>query len=282
MINGPMAEAQNDFATLEDVDHGTFVRFIEWAHKGYYAAADCTILAESHVPETTGSCTDSERVIDSDRDSPPEGHSEPAPAECQEPEGAVVAADLNVSSWAEYGGSASRSKKKKFKVGLLNAYPPSRPTTREDLIQEFISRRPVERKTAIAIPPPRKNQNSNEVYSEVFLSHARLYVFAEKYDIEPLRMLALDELHATLVVATYTLYAERTGDIVELLRYVYANTGEPREGVEDMRTLMTLYLGQAMDKLMKDPNFAKLMVEDRGDLPPLLGDFMKMVAKRIS
>lgn len=41
---------------------------------------------------------------------------------------------------------------------------------------------------------PRPNRNSNKCYKEVFLSHARLYTLAEKYGVEPLRMLVLHKL----------------------------------------------------------------------------------------
>lgn len=39
--------------------------------------------------------------------------------------------------------------------------------------------------TTLKTTPPRSNEGPLEDYSEVFLSHARVYVFADKYDIEP-------------------------------------------------------------------------------------------------
>ena len=42
MINGPMSEAQKGCATLQDVDRGTFIRFIQWAYTGQYFAAEFT------------------------------------------------------------------------------------------------------------------------------------------------------------------------------------------------------------------------------------------------
>ncbi len=102
------------------------------------------------------------------------------------------------------------------------------------------------------------------------------FVFADKYQIDSLKLLALEELQITL--AKFTLYSERTGDIVELLRYIYANSGESVPGVEDLRTLTTHYVGYEMDMLMRDENFKALMIEDGG---PLLRDFMGMVRKRI-
>lgn len=92
-------------------------------------------------------------------------------------------------------------------------------------------------------------------------------------------MLALDELHATLAI--FTLYPERTGDIIDLLQYVYANTQPrgPREGVEDMRTLMTEYVGFEMDVLLENYDFRCIVIENGGDL---LADFITMVGRRIS
>ena len=92
-----------------------------------------------------------------------------------------------------------------------------------------------------------------------------------------MKTLALEELHETL--ATYTLYRGRTGDILALLRYVYANTGQSARGGEDLRMLLRDYLGYKMSDLMKDGQFKVLIVEDGG---PLLEDFIKMVAKRIN
>ena len=39
MVHGPMAEAQQGFAILEDVDQGTFLRFVEWLYHGFYHPA---------------------------------------------------------------------------------------------------------------------------------------------------------------------------------------------------------------------------------------------------
>lgn len=92
---------------------------------------------------------------------------------------------------------------------------------RQELKASFIRHEHTVRQGIISLPPARANRGANEDYTEVFLSHARLYVFADKYDIQPLKTLALEELHDKL--ATYTLYRGRTGDILALLRYVYAS-----------------------------------------------------------
>lgn len=256
-----MAEAQERVATLKEVDRDTFVRFIEWAHKGYYTAAEFTTVVEDgsdsaglrtegeHVAENAVLGTNILAVEDDDQifldtDIPPD------PV-------------IEENNWlGGFGGSSSR-KGKKSKKG-----PPS-------LRDSFKSRK---RKSAIKSPPlPRENKSPAEDYSGVFLSHARLYVFAEQYDIQDLKIFALDELHATL--AEYNLYTERTSDIIDLLRYVYSNTSEQGEDVEDLRTLMKQFMGREMDTLTFDKDFRKLMSDDEG---ALLSDYMTMVGKRIS
>ncbi|CAF9930212.1 MAG: hypothetical protein ALECFALPRED_004550 [Alectoria fallacina] len=76
-----------------------------------------------------------------------------------------------------------------------------------------------------------------ENYTEVFLSHARLYVFAEKYDIQPLKKLSRQKLQHTLAI--YTLYPERVGDITTLLKW------------DCIRTMLAHYVGTEMDTLVK-------------------------------
>ena len=278
-----MAEAQKGFATLKDVDHGTFVRFIEWAHKGHYTAAEFS-TAEIESPRTSRS-QDHPEVVPAPQEEDtaeavPASEDDWAPAVPAEPE-------PEASAWPPPAWHQPVPSYRKDKKGRRKDLGTMAQGIKERLREAFISRtyNYTVRQAVVETPSPRPNENPVEDFTDVFLSHAQLYVFAEKYDIQSLRVLALEKLHVTL--ANYTLYLVRTGDIIALLRYVYANTGKPREGVEDMRTLMTQYVCYEMDVLMEDPEFRNLMIEDRGDLTieergDLLGDFMKMIAKRIS
>ena len=279
MINGYMSEAQEGFAVIKDVDEGTFVRFIQWAYNRYYEAGKFKI--DSSRPD---SALPKERMA-----------GEPCPEELapagldtmEEPVMEELVME-DVSSWREasveypYGwpnppshGKFGR-KGKRGSFGRTHDNNGASSPSRQRLKESFINRQPTVRQQAISICPSRPNQAANEDYTEVFLSHARVYVFAEEYDIQTLKALALDELHGTL--QNFSLYPERTGDIIALLRYVYANTGEPVDGVEDMRTVLQQYVGFEMDDLMKDKGFEDLMMEDGG---ALLGDFLKMVKQRL-
>ncbi|KAL8858394.1 MAG: hypothetical protein Q9178_005075 [Gyalolechia marmorata] len=261
MMNGDMSEAQKGYAVLEDVDEGTFGRFTEWAYEGYYTSGEVILrsldnptperIVEEEAPEPTGELL------------PPDDEPLPPPE--------VMPID------SEYGwgfGQPSLGKKSKKKHGKGD--DSTIVTSRTQLKESFIRRKATVRRDSISVPPPHPNQGPEEDYTGVFLSHAQLYVFAEKYDIQTLRTLALENLQN--ILAIFTLYEERTGDIISLLRYIYANTSEPIDGIEDLRTLLTHYVGYEMDTLMKDEDFRDLMITDGG---ALLGDFMKMVMKRI-
>ncbi|KAA6407795.1 MAG: hypothetical protein FRX48_08146 [Lasallia pustulata] len=263
MINGRMAEAQNGFAVLEDVDKGTFERFVEWAYKGYYTAGNYDLKA-SVPPSPVLSIKEEGNATEGMREAT--GWSEEVPP-LEAPTEEVFFVERRPDSDSPFFGVRGTFKKdkksKKAKTG-------------QELKERFLCREYTVRRDAISIPPTRANRRENEDYTEVFLSHARLYVFAEKYDIQPLKTLALEELHSTLAI--YTLYSGRTGDIIALLRYIYANTGVSTRGGDTLRTLLRDYVGCEMSILMKDGEFKDLMIEDGG---PLLEDFMKMVAKRI-
>ena len=252
MINGHLIEAQQGFAVLKEVDKGTFTRFAQWAYKGYYSAAE-------HEDKPDKESTRDEEGRDAEE---------------------MFASGLAYIDWTPSTDSSFSDQDNQFRKKQASddaaVSAPLMQSTRRGLKEAFISRKFTIRQNSISIPPPRANRNSTEDYTSVFLSHARLYVFADYYDIQPLKFLALEELQLTL--ASYTLYPERTGDIIALVRYSYANTCEPMAGVEDLRTMLIAYMSYEVDTLMKDTAFKDLMVEDGG---ALLGDFIKIMEKRI-
>ncbi|KAL8760305.1 MAG: hypothetical protein Q9199_000087 [Rusavskia elegans] len=278
MMNGDMSEAQKGYAVLKEVDEDTFGRFAEWANKGYYTPGEVVTWLDHTSLERSiaegGECKKRMKSI-----------SEPA-EELEESESPVNPATPveRAPPLPRYFAQRAFREPHTFNyrtiaspVSSIRESPNRNSPSRSQLKESFIHRKAVVRQESISIPPPPPNQGPDEEYTDVFLSHAQLYVFAEKYDIQTLKMLALENLQTTLAI--FTLYEARTGDIIALLRYVYANTGEPIDGVEELRTLLTHYMGYEMDTLMKDEEFRDLMVADGG---PLLGDYMKMVMKRIS
>jgi hypothetical protein len=109
-----------------------------------------------------------------------------------------------------------------------------------------------------------------EDYTNIFLSHARLYVFAECYGITGLMELSLNELHSTLV--TFTLHDERVNDIVALVSYCYENLVP-----ESLREIVALYAACKVEKLWPSEEFQAL-VETHGELSrSLIGSMVKVV-----
>ncbi|KAF3917097.1 hypothetical protein ABW20_dc0104003 [Dactylellina cionopaga] len=84
-------------------------------------------------------------------------------------------------------------------------------------------------------------------FTNVFITLAGLYVLAEKYNIQYLKHLALSDLSNQLKYS-FELIPSRRGDIVELIRYTYNNTYEPKQDhrsreakEEGLRSLVSNY-----------------------------------------
>lgn len=118
-------------------------------------------------------------------------------------------------------------------------------------------------------------EGQEEDCTEVFFCHARLYAFAEKYDIEPLRGLTKQKLHRSLV--SLVLYKERAGDIVALLRYIYANTPDRDHATDELRELVMKYVVCKYEIMASSEAFLDLM-EEGG---PCVRDCLKMLSGMI-
>ncbi len=275
-----MAEAKDGCAPLKDVDEDTFARFAEFAYTGDYTAGDPEILLDSsqiEAGEDKSDNDDGERAVPDDPPPPP-----PEPEEW--PRADPVASS---SSW---GSSTVRRSKKKISKkkreyvvdeAPVEAYPeeevypvkkPTQASKRDNLWEEF--RRP----QYSALSPsfqPRENREPCEDYTTVFLSHARLYVFAETYQIEQLKYLVLHKLQQTLLV--FTPYEERMGDVADLMQYTYVNTYDGSESMDPLRHLVALYAACMAEKLAGNGEFQDLLKE-AGDLA---NDFVAELVKRL-
>lgn len=123
----------------------------------------------------------------------------------------------------------------------------------------------------------RENSSPTEDYTTVFLGHAQLYVFAEKWGIISLKTLALSKLHETLT--TFTLYAVRRPDIVALLRYTFSNYHTPDlvDAVDDLRSLIVLCTVSEAENLIHCPDFLSIF----GEGGQLAQNLVQMLMKRI-
>ena len=259
LINGNMIEKRQGWAKLEDISASNFERFVEWTYKGYYTAP----------PYSLDACIE------------------------ERPEDFLYAignlnSDDEDRTWKRIQTRKAKLKKeksceksyksaRKYTLKAWRADEEAQTSLANKLKEEFVSRKPRALRSVIDIPPPRPNQHQSEIYTDIFLCHAQLYVFAEEKDIQALKQLALENLHATLAI--FTLYPRRTGDVLSLLHYVYANTPEKSATPDEMRSLLNQFVTFEMDTLIQDPEFKNVLLDDGG---PLLEEFLNMVSKRIS
>lgn len=103
------------------------------------------------------------------------------------------------------------------------------------------------------------NTDPADNYAAFFLSHAEVYRFGYRTDWVSLCALSLYRLLHSL--ASFTLFKERTGDIVRLLRFVF----EESEYMENMQDILRDYTAWNVEILMQDAGFQQLL--DR--VPPL-------------
>ncbi|KFY17974.1 hypothetical protein V492_00224 [Pseudogymnoascus sp. VKM F-4246] len=251
LINGPMEEAQTGIARLEDVHEDTFIRVCQFAYTGDYETPVFIQRPEFGLPDKAS------RPPNIDADEPGEVIEEPEPA----PEPAEPEAEPSV--WSLGVKRPKKAKKSSKSRALRDSFD------RKD----FDIQTP--RLGALHRCKVRPNSSAEEDYTSIFLGHARLYVFADKWGIEDLKTLTLHKLHQTLL--TFTLYSARRGDVVELVRYTYAHTPDLAHEMDDLRSLVMHYITCEVTSLVHSLEFASL-VEQGG---PFARDLVYMVMKRI-
>ena len=232
-----MLEAHQGFAQLDDVSEATFTRFIRWLYTKDYPSAEHSIISQNAETNPSAPATSTAKV-------------EPA----------------EMDDWGGWAVPKKDKKKKKKEV-------PEKGSLKETFISRTYDNDPWE---FAAAPAPRSNKGPEEIFTDVFLSHAELYVFGEKYDIQPLKKLALKKLQQTLAI--YTLYPSRVEDILSLLKYVYAETAPTKPNQDDIRTMLMHYIGTEMEVLEANGDIKDLFAEDH----EMLGDFLAMFAQRVS
>lgn len=91
------------------------------------------------------------------------------------------------------------------------------------------------------LPLVNRNKRSED-FTPFLLCHARLYVFAEKYQIPDLKALSIYKLYHTLLA--YHVFPERVCELIELIRYVYSddNTPDQEHPVDELRAMVTRYV----------------------------------------
>ena len=123
--------------------------------------------------------------------------------------------------------------------------------------------------------------------TDIFLCHAQLYVFADRWGIAELKETAIKELHATLAV--FTLWPQRIVDVAALIKFFFDQSRVRAHGVESgtsLRALMRDYIGCEMETLFSAPNRIKGLLRDEdglsaGERCDLIEDVMTLIWQRL-
>ncbi|KAK0949908.1 hypothetical protein LTR91_026071 [Friedmanniomyces endolithicus] len=279
LVNGSMHEAKERCALLDDTTPATFVRFGQYIYTGDYLAAEQVVILDS---------ASIERDQDNRNDEP---HEDPQITRLSDPtprqptpstdevayQPAAIVDSLEEHPWDAFTRTSSEPKKEKKRGKLIefntgeaavaetaesstqrcDVAVHSLPLKKHELAwQSFVNTR-YGSEDRIHTTTGRANTESCEEYTDVFLSHAQLYAFADRYDVEGLRELALYKLHQTLV--NFTLFNERIRDVSELLCYSYDTTPERPGSLGRLRDLVIRYVACHIERFQRDPTLIMAM-----------------------
>jgi hypothetical protein len=97
------------------------------------------------------------------------------------------------------------------------------------------------------------NNDPADNYANVFLSHIEGYRFTYTTHWDSLCDLSLYQLIRSL--ASFTLFEERTGDVIKLMKFVFEET----EGMHNLQDVLVHYAAWNMEVLMGDGDFRQLL-----------------------
>lgn len=277
LLRNGMMESKTRSATLDDVEKKDFIRFCQFVYTGDYSTPPFTIEGVSKSKDTDGKRKkdkskggttkpsfgfNSMAFKDSfpEAEDAPVGESDPEFAEEVTMETAFEPDEETLNEITQ-GSNANKKHKKKQKESarskqISKATLPSvwaswgldehslRDFRCHTTIREKFEKRKffkeVPRQALLDSCEPISNTNPTQNFTPVFLAHARLYLFADKYLIRLLKQLALQKLQQTLV--RFELYPERINDIIELIRYSYSDDNTLDNGSDELRALVILYV----------------------------------------
>ena len=265
LVSGPMKEAQAKSALWDDIDMDTFVHFAEYVYTGDYSSLSVNRAESlpgviyddispfrpvSGLEAVTVNTPFGEAVLESERTSWPSFGSIPAP----DP---LINWELGPKYRLVDKKTQKRSQQQAAKTYFFYLKYPLPPV-------------PFSLATASRSHPQDTAAKANTL---IFLRHARLYVFAEKWGIEALKMMALHKLHKTL--CSYAVDRSRYSVIIDLVKYTYDNTPS-RKPRDPLRELVTNYIAYEAKDIARSEQCLDL-VQDVGDFAR---DLLSMVTLR--
>lgn len=233
-----MIEAQVGRVIWEDVNVETFIRFVHFAYLGDYPAPASVLLPRPTSPFTPAAAATPAAPIFTFFSPQPAKIPLETPAIYSTDKKALQDISLPMSKTEQESGIKKPSRD--FKDMDYSVHVPA--------MEFFKSCKP-------------RSNYSFEDFTPVFIAHAELYVFAEKYGISVLKQTTLHKLHKTLAI--YTINATDISAIIELIRFTFYedNTLDQSNHVDDLRELVLAYVTSEITIIGKCEQFLVLMEE---------------------
>ncbi|WPA97910.1 uncharacterized protein RHO25_002521 [Cercospora beticola] len=237
---------------IEYVDAETFARYIEYLYTGEYTAAEPR--SRIHSYSNSASESDTEVLTPSAlSDASFDNFAEKASLHTEK------------SSFGETmippEKTAEQSKQPKEQTAQSAwKFPWKRqaPSLRQQAWESFVAKLPsgpqASSKPAMCMND--LHQDFHEDYTEVFLSHAKLYIFAAMWSAESLRKLSLRRLHESLV--HFTPCSVCVGDVAILLRHVHHDT-DSLCNIAELKAVVIDYVACHVEKLAQNSIFQQTM-----------------------
>ena len=256
---GKFSESTAGCTAWKDVNKETFERFIQFAYTGDYSIPGPGIRVKKtlNIPSgSSGPYTNSSEDEAPMEEIPAPDYPE-EPVEAEEPTVEEPTMEEPVVEEEDFWRfSTSKKGKKKRKTVENHSTWNAPPFTDNFRRLEYQLRAP--RNTYADDCEPSRIFNNSFSYSNVFLSHAALYVLGDLWLIDSLKALALFKLHKTLCV--FELDDTNVEDILDLARYAYLDEGKgSEEGIGDLRNMVCQYIASNVVVLTTDKGFIDLL-----------------------
>jgi hypothetical protein len=236
LVNGGMKESIDRRVVWNDVDEEVFIRFSQFVYTGDYDEAKPNKREVEAVTRCRATpCRDTPFQVTSLLNRPSRLVASQRVTSGQTSSRAPPAGVLQLSSIRALSGESKN-------VSLEN---------KKLLWDKFQALYPSPSRHLISSP-----KSASYDYTDVFLSHARMYVFADCYGIDSLQTLALHKLCRALV--PFDLYVETCGDVIQLIRYCFEQTIDKGGQTDKLRALVCLYTACKVEELWDNTEFRNL------------------------
>lgn len=239
--NGNMTESISGCATLDDVEEETFIGFCEYAYTGEYLTPELSISQDPEIMSDSGqvkATEDSNGISVKSSEEPAIEDAEPD--HTSDSDNWISARELKRAQMYKSAVDYNETKGKQPEDSIIYPY--------EQLWKRF-------RRRKFDSGPASYSSNPN------ILFHAKLYVFATKYLIEPLRQQCLKSLHRDL--GNFSLNRKSRSLILDLLDFTYVYTGRFESGGRSaLRDLVIHYVACEIQTLAEDAKLTELLDSD--------------------